>query len=94
MSYKAGRNWPQNCPPLAADGALYPIDFCVNGAIKPGLTGMAVDAVAAGERGVQAVGLLRLAARMKVACAPTRSSHLQPLNDGLDAGIGPNGRIE
>src|SRR6266550_7888276 len=24
----------------------------------------------------------------------TRSSHLQPLNDGLDAGVGPNGSIE
>src|SRR2546425_968519 len=26
--------------------------------------------------------------------APMRSSHLQPLNDGLDAGVGPNGSIE
>src|SRR6266849_1084399 len=25
---------------------------------------------------------------------PARSSHLQPLNDGLDAGVGPNGSIE
>src|SRR5712691_4447724 len=24
----------------------------------------------------------------------TRSSHLQPLNDGLDAGVGPNGSVE
>src|SRR5439155_6926364 len=28
------------------------------------------------------------------ACAPMRSSHLQPLHDGLDAGVGPNGSIE
>jgi DNA-binding transcriptional LysR family regulator len=39
-------------------------------------TGMALDVVAAGERGVQTVGLLRHGARMRYACAPMRSSHL------------------